>query len=379
MFVAVVPGARVGVELKFSVTVVVPVYRTEEFLGAALTSLVCQSHTDFGIVVVDDASPGNCADIVRSFQTTRHNIIYIRNQENRGPLYSRLTGIEQSSSDYVAFLDSDDTAKPHFLATLIEAAMETGADIIGSSVFRRRTPSFTIEGTENVVAALGSGKIPNHTVWSKLFRRTLFERSPELVEFARSNRIVHGEDAAIVATLVPKANVYHHVEDVLVNYTRSRSNSVTKNIDPEYLLQEIREVSAVASYIDRALHGYDDVRINFGQGRLGRYFRTKLQRVDDELRDTLLTALSRTPGGDQVLIAFAKAADRRERAATLQSARLRNDNQVLKERLAALKARGRELKTNNRELQSVRGIARKAARRLWKAAVRGSSSRQPKP
>ena len=165
---------------------------------------------------------------------------------------------------------------------------------------------------------------------------------------------------------------------MLVNYNRSRS-SVTKNIDPEYLLQEIREVSAVAGYIDRALHDYDDVRINFGQGRLGGYFRAKLQRVDDDLRDTLLTALSRTPGGDQVLIAFAKAADRRERAATLQSARLRNDNQVLKERVAALKARGRELKTNNRELQSVRGIARIAARRLWKAAVRGSSSRQPKP
>jgi glycosyltransferase involved in cell wall biosynthesis len=73
-----------------SVTVVVPVYKTEEFLPAALTSLIDQSHTEFDIVVVDDASPGNCADIVRSFQTIRRNITYIRHQENRGLLYSRL-------------------------------------------------------------------------------------------------------------------------------------------------------------------------------------------------------------------------------------------------------------------------------------------------
>jgi hypothetical protein len=265
---------------------------------------------------------------------------------------------------------------------LIQAAQETGADVVGSSVLRTLGPNFTIAGGENIVAALGSGKIQNRNVWSKLFRRTLFERSPELIEFAGSNRIVHGEDAAIVATVLPKTNIYHHVEDVLVNYTR-RIDSSTKQVHLDYLLQEISQVSSVAAYIDWALRDYDDVRFRFGQRRLGWYFIAKLHRVDEKARDTVLAAVSEAPNSGQVLAAFTKAADRQARAATLRLARLRSNNQGLKERLAALtrdnhglkervaalKIRENELKTKNRELRTLRGVSRTAAVRFGKAAV----------
>lgn len=71
-----------------------------------MLSVLQQSFQDFELVVVDDCSSDDTADVVKSIK--QHNVKYIRNQINKGESGSRNTGIKSTDSKYIAFLDDDD-------------------------------------------------------------------------------------------------------------------------------------------------------------------------------------------------------------------------------------------------------------------------------
>ena len=88
------------------VSVVVPSYRQAEFVGDAIRSVLDQTYSRFELVVVDDASPDDTADVVAGFSDPR--ITVVAHEENRGLSASRNSGIAASTGDIVALLDADD-------------------------------------------------------------------------------------------------------------------------------------------------------------------------------------------------------------------------------------------------------------------------------
>jgi glycosyltransferase involved in cell wall biosynthesis len=101
------------------VSVVIPTYNYGRFLGEAIQSVLDQTFQDFEIFVVDDGSTDNTKEVVDSFKDLRIKYTY---QENRGLPAARNTGIKASSSEYIAFLDSDDV--------LVENALEKGVQVL---------------------------------------------------------------------------------------------------------------------------------------------------------------------------------------------------------------------------------------------------------
>jgi glycosyltransferase involved in cell wall biosynthesis len=99
------------------VSVIIPTYNTEKFIGEALNSVFSQSYRPIEVIVVDDGSTDNTEDIVKNYQTSKTsktnetNLIYIY-QENGGRASARNTGIRAARGKYVAFLDSDDLWTP---------------------------------------------------------------------------------------------------------------------------------------------------------------------------------------------------------------------------------------------------------------------------
>ena len=75
------------------VTVVMPVYNGERFLGQAIESILGQTYSNFELFIVDDASTDGSVDIIRSYQDAR--IRLIQNASNRGPAYSRNIALNQ--------------------------------------------------------------------------------------------------------------------------------------------------------------------------------------------------------------------------------------------------------------------------------------------
>lgn len=87
------------------ISAIIPVYNGAATLPAALASVRAQNWPDIEIVVVDDASRDNSAEIARSFGD---DVVVIRLDENRGAAAARNAGIERARGDVIAFLDADD-------------------------------------------------------------------------------------------------------------------------------------------------------------------------------------------------------------------------------------------------------------------------------
>jgi glycosyltransferase involved in cell wall biosynthesis len=94
------------------VSVVIPTYNRERLIARAVESVLAQTFKDYEIILIDDGSTDQTKEILRSFEG-RIRYIY---QTNAGISGARNRGIQESSGEYIAFLDSDDTWLPEKLA-----------------------------------------------------------------------------------------------------------------------------------------------------------------------------------------------------------------------------------------------------------------------
>ncbi|MFL6752248.1 MAG: glycosyltransferase family 2 protein [Sphingomicrobium sp.] len=95
------------------VSVVIPVHNRERMIGDAVRSVLAQTMTDFELIVVDDGSTDRTAQVVEAFGDPRVHLI--RHEHNRGTPAARNSGLEAATGEYIAWLDSDDVARPERL------------------------------------------------------------------------------------------------------------------------------------------------------------------------------------------------------------------------------------------------------------------------
>lgn len=96
-----------------NVSVIIPTYNRAGLIGKPIQSVLNQTYQNFEIIVVDDCSTDNTEEVLERFNDPR--IRYIRHQQNSGAAIARNTGINNSTSPYIAFLDSDDEWLPEKL------------------------------------------------------------------------------------------------------------------------------------------------------------------------------------------------------------------------------------------------------------------------
>jgi glycosyltransferase involved in cell wall biosynthesis len=92
------------------ISVVLPAYNSSRFLPQAVNSILNQTFTDFELLIINDGSIDDIDSIVMSFNDNR--IIYIKNDQNCGLVYSLNKGIQNARGIYVARMDADDIALP---------------------------------------------------------------------------------------------------------------------------------------------------------------------------------------------------------------------------------------------------------------------------
>lgn len=107
-----------------SISVIIPVYNAEKYVGIAIESVLRQTVEPFEIVVVNDGSTDKSAKLAEKF-TPRVSLI---NQENKGISGARNTGIKAAKGTMIAFLDADDIWTDHHLEKLL-APMNEDEDV----------------------------------------------------------------------------------------------------------------------------------------------------------------------------------------------------------------------------------------------------------
>ena len=110
------------------VSIIVPVYGTEQYLSKCVESILSQTYSNTEIILVDDQSPDCCPAICDSF-AERDNRVKVIHQENKGVSGARNTGIRCSSGEYIMFVDSDDEIYPDSVKLMLEDIVKYGADI----------------------------------------------------------------------------------------------------------------------------------------------------------------------------------------------------------------------------------------------------------
>ena len=167
-----------------NISVIVPVYKVEEFLSRCVDSILCQSYTDFELILVDDGSPDSCGAMCDGYaeQDSRVHVIH---QENGGLSAARNSGIDwvfaNSDSRWLAFVDSDDWVHPDFLKVLYETAEETLCRISVCGFFRTSGEDFP-EQPYHAPMRIASGDYycgdyqdgQTAVAWNKLYHRSLF-------------------------------------------------------------------------------------------------------------------------------------------------------------------------------------------------------------
>ena len=104
------------------ISVIVPVYKAEQYLHACVDSILSQTYTDYEIILVEDGSPDNCGRICDEY-AAKYDCISVIHQENRGQAAARNHAMQHAKGDWICFVDSDDLIHPQMLELLYEAAV----------------------------------------------------------------------------------------------------------------------------------------------------------------------------------------------------------------------------------------------------------------
>ena len=117
------------------VSLIVPIYNTDRYLKRCINSIINQTLKDIEIILINDGSSDESDNIVKSFNDKR--IKYI-NKENEGIGKTRNLGINESTGDFIAFVDSDDYISKSFCEHLYNRAIKSKSDIVVCDYFEDR-------------------------------------------------------------------------------------------------------------------------------------------------------------------------------------------------------------------------------------------------
>jgi CDP-glycerol glycerophosphotransferase len=173
----------VGLGPKPVLSVVMPIYNVEQWVGAALDSVLTQSLQALEVIVVDDGSPDGSADVVRRI-ARRDPRVKIVTKVNGGLGAARNTGLEHVRGDYVAFADSDDIILPGSYEAMVELLEQSGSDFVTAAFERGEQgkatrPNWVKKLTRKTRTGLTIEDEPmallDITSWNKVFRTSFVE------------------------------------------------------------------------------------------------------------------------------------------------------------------------------------------------------------
>lgn len=222
------------------ISIIVPVYNVEPYLRFCLDSLVHQSYPNIEIVIIASESSDRSVEICMEYLEKFKQIILVHSEPN-GLSDARNKGIDVANGKYICFIDSDDYVSLDFISILYSICVEYDCDIVQCN-YLDVTESLSIgpcpsseqnvsiySGIEMCYNLYNDLYVPTVVVWSKLYRRELFDNIRYPV-----NKI-HEDEATSYKVFYNAARV--GVTSQKLYYYRQRSDGITgqafsiKNLD----------------------------------------------------------------------------------------------------------------------------------------------------
>lgn len=146
------------------ISVIVPIYKAENFLPKCIDSILSQTFTDFELLLIDDGSPDASGKISDDY-ATQNSRIRVFHKKNGGVSSARNIGLDNAKGKYIVFVDSDDQACKNYLKDLFEQLIPEKVGLIIQGINRYNSQE----------ELLSSRKNPDLTLFSEQIHRAFYE------------------------------------------------------------------------------------------------------------------------------------------------------------------------------------------------------------
>lgn len=244
------------------IDIIIPVYNTPiKDLNRCLNSILKQTYKSYKVYIIDDGSKASISRYLDNYVNNKPNF-HVRHIPNGGASNARNIGLRISKSEYVTFLDSDDTFTPNFLSEAIKILQDNNLDIVvggynevadsyvykirkSKSGFHLYDDNHTIKYFNKLISSkLSKDNIeldstPTGRIYTKLYKRSVFKD----VYFNRNISI--SEDTLFLIDIMKNVDRIGVVPNIWYNYYQNYYSIVHKSItnnDINHLLDFINEI-----------------------------------------------------------------------------------------------------------------------------------------
>ena len=211
-----------------TVSIIVPVYKVEDYIRECIDSILAQTYPYFELILVDDGSPDNCGRICDDY-AKGDNRIKVVHKVNGGISSARNAGLEVAKGEWIMHVDGDDWIEPDMIESLIEAAQITGADMVfgdfmkyGPSAGYNKLPTWSSDKKKSMTNYIAYVMT---TIWGSIAKRSLYAdhslKSPEDISYC--------EDFHLIVRLCHFAKKVVNVHRPFYHY-RYRPTSIMSNM-----------------------------------------------------------------------------------------------------------------------------------------------------
>ena len=260
------------------VSVIIPVFNKEAYLGDCLDSVLNQSFNALEVICIDDASEDKSGDILQNFENRDARLRVIKNNENLGAGRSRNIGIEAAKGKFLRFVDADDLLPYNSIEKLHDRAIEAGADLVKGSlaIFCDDNPSVYRE-VISVQDKMRTQLSNEEQLWIPWWH-TSYLISSDLVHKhnLRYPDLIAGEDPVFLTSVLINAEHLSFIEDIVYLYRKyqkaSGSDGTTIRHATDFLKHAATTKQLLTSYNpDCWHHGYGPSLLNDMQYFLSRF------------------------------------------------------------------------------------------------------------
>lgn len=244
------------------VSVIVPVYNCEKYIGKCIESIINQTYQDIEIVLVDDGSTDGSGNICDRYSKKDHRIKIIH-KENGGVSETRNIGMDASSGEYLLFVDADDWLEKDMCKQLIDAAINGNSDIVicGYKKFYEEDNTFKIIIPEKNQEKEQFGDLITSTkanvdgyLWTKLIRKSLIQKN------FRAD-IAIKEDLVFLIENFKDCTKYSVVETPLYNYRIHKNSSLHSKMITDKKITSLDADICIINNIKMTVQ--DDYKLSF--------------------------------------------------------------------------------------------------------------------
>lgn len=230
------------------VSIIIPVYNTEEYLEECLDSLLNQSLSDIQLIVVDDGSTDHSAKIIDTYAANDDRITVLH-KKNAGQASARNIGLSLCKGDYIGFLDSDDYVRFDMFEKMYSKAVAEELDYVGCGYEDfmiqdgKRTVLSPYTGHESCCSPEDMFRGVLVSPFISMYKRTVLQESGA---YFPEGRIF--EDTAFLPMVIPFIKNPGFIQEALA-YRRRRKNST---------LSATHRISDIFKVLDILIQEYEN-------------------------------------------------------------------------------------------------------------------------